>query len=166
MNKVDVILTQTVVRDVFLFPSKLVDVCGIKFTLVSSNAVVNPDPIIVLECPEIRNFGFNSGYLADIPTNVAWVQPFAIPSVDNQLKSTKFNFSNREFKEIHLNLKPNNVSFGPGGYLIWKITFYCKNKEAMKEKIDEFFENFPEHHQTTKRLRQQRQEDKDGNFLF
>jgi hypothetical protein len=165
MNKVDVIFTQTIARDVFLFPTKLVDVCGIKFTLVTSNNVVNANPVLLLDCPEIRNFGNNSGYLADVPTDVAWIQPFPIPTVDNQLKSTKFNFSTREFKEIHLNLKPNNVSFGPGGYLIWRITFYCKNKEAVKEKIDEFFENFPTY-QTTKRLRQERQEDKDGNFLF
>jgi hypothetical protein len=145
MNKVDVIFTQTIARDVFLFPTKLVDVCGIKFTLVTSNNVVNANPVLLLDCPEIRNFGNNSGYLADVPTDVAWIQPFPIPTVDNQLKSTTFHFSTREFKEIHLNLKPNNVSFGPGGYLIWKITFYCKNKEVMKEKLNEFFENIPDH---------------------
>lgn len=124
MNKVILHYTQTDTRAHFIFPSLLKDVRGCKFELITHDSVSCTDPTISLECPEVRNFGINTGYIGNTPSTLVWTQPYFIPPFDQQLKSTKFNFSPRDFKELHLDLKSNTVTLPPGSYMVWKITFY------------------------------------------
>lgn len=126
MNQLNVVIRQDKTNFHLVFAQPIIGVHGLKIELLSSNAVVNLTNSIALDCNESRTGHiFNTGSLFGIPTNIIWVQPFPIPTFNNQLKSTKFNFTTRNFKELHLDLKPNNITFGVGGYLEWKITFYC-----------------------------------------
>lgn len=124
MNKVVVLYTQLEPRAHFVFPNLLHDVRCCIFELVASSGVACPSPTISLECSDVRNYGINTGYIGDLPSTLVWTQPFPIPTFEQQLKSTKFNFSTRDFKELHMDLKPNTVTFGVGAYMVWKITFY------------------------------------------
>jgi len=119
-------LTQTTLNQQFVFPCPYQDIKGVQLEYITSNAIVNPtQPYIAVSCSEIHNMTpRNMSFLLDHYEDILWIQPFPIPlTLGDHLKFT-CRFTEREIKLIGLNLKPTDLTFGPGGYILWNLKFY------------------------------------------